>query len=65
MMYLRIYQELTPISYPEHEKGKISKSMNSFLHESLYLQPAIILIIFFCDQKIFMLSGEFPQNNSS
>jgi len=22
MMYLKIYQELTPISYQEHEKGK-------------------------------------------
>jgi len=22
VMYLRIYQELTPISYNEHEKGK-------------------------------------------
>jgi hypothetical protein len=44
-------------------RGKISKLKNNFLHESLLLQPIIILIIFFCNLKIFMLSGEFPQNN--
>jgi len=43
--------------------GKISKLKNSFLHKSLLLQPNMILIIFFCNLKIFILSEEYPQNN--
>jgi len=43
--------------------GGISKLKNSFLYESLLLQPIMILIILFCNLKIFILCGEFPQNN--
>jgi len=43
--------------------GKISKLKNDFLQESLFLQPIMILIIFFCDLKIFILSEEYRQNN--
>ena len=42
--------------------GKISKLENNFLHESLLLQPIMILIILFDNLKIFILSGDFPQN---
>ena len=71
LMYLGIYLELVLVSYHEQYKGKnilrregkISKLGNNFLHESLLLQPITILIIFFCNLKILILSGEFPQNN--
>jgi len=43
-------------------KGKILKMKNNYLHESLLLQPTVILI-FFCNLKIFILSGEFTQNS--
>jgi len=35
--------------------GKISKLKDNFLQESLLLQPIVILIIFFCNLKIFIL----------
>ena len=50
------------------ERGKISNSLNKFLHETLLLQPMIIPIIFFCALNIFKQYGEFPQvyvNSSS
>jgi len=43
-------------------RDKISKLGNNFLHESLLLQPIMILLIFFCTLKILIWSGEFPQN---
>jgi len=43
--------------------GKISKLKKNFLQESLLLQPIMILIIFFCNLKIFILSEDCPQNN--
>ena len=43
--------------------GKISILNNNFLQESLHLQTIMILIIFFCNLKIFILSEECPQNN--
>jgi len=43
--------------------AKISKLRNYFLHEPLLLQPIMILIILFCNLKIFILSGDFTQNN--
>jgi len=43
--------------------GKISKLKNNYLQESLLLQSIMILIIFFCNLKIFILSEECPQNN--
>ena len=36
--------------------GKIYKLKNNFLQESLRLQPIMILILFFCNPKIFILS---------
>jgi len=36
--------------------GKISKLKNNYLQESLLLQSIMILIIFFCNLKIFILS---------
>jgi len=41
----------------------ISKLENNFLQESLLPQPIMILIIFFCNLKIFTLSQECPQNS--
>jgi len=41
-------------------RGKISKLRNIFLHVSLLLQPIMILIIFFSNLQILILSGEFP-----
>ena len=35
--------------------GKISKLKNNFLQESLCLQPIMILILFFCNLKIFFI----------
>jgi len=43
--------------------SKIYKLKNTYLQESLLLQTTIILIIFFCDLKIFMLFEECSQNN--
>jgi len=43
--------------------NKISKLKNNFLQESLLPQPIMILIIFFCNMKIFILSMEYPKNN--
>jgi len=69
VMYLWIYQELIFISYEQKGKmywegsGKISKLKNGFLHESILLQPIMILIILFWNLKIFILDGDFPQNN--
>jgi len=40
--------------------GEISKLKNNFLQESLLPQPIMILIIFFCNLKIFILSVECP-----
>jgi len=73
VIYLKIHQELIFISYHKQKKGKmywdesgkISKLKNNFLYESQFLQPIMILIIFFCNLKIFILSGEFPQNNKT
>jgi len=36
------------------ESGKISKLKNNFLQKSLLLQPVTILIIIFCNLKIFI-----------
>ena len=55
-------------NYKEHKwedilkyKVRISNLLNRFLHETLFLQPIIILIILFCILNIFILWGEFPQ----
>jgi hypothetical protein len=45
-------------------KGKISNSINRFLHEPPLVYPIIILIIIFCNLKIFILWGKFPINIS-
>jgi len=71
VIYLRVYQEFIFISYHELKKermywegrGRISKLKNSFIHESVLLQPITILKIIFWNLKIFILSGEFPHNN--
>src|SRR5215475_13283259 len=42
-------------------RGKISNLLNRFLHETLLLQPIMILIILFCILNIIVLWGEFPQ----
>ena len=42
--------------------GKISK-LNNFLQESLLLQPIVIVIIFSCNLKMYILSEKCPQNN--
>jgi len=34
------------------------------LHQSLFLQSIIILIMFFCILKIFTLYEEFPKNTN-
>jgi len=60
LMYLRIYQELVLISYYKQMKGKmywerrgkISNLRTNVLYETLALQPIVILIISFCNQKI-------------
>jgi hypothetical protein len=47
------------------ESGKISK-LNNFLHESLYLQPAIILIIFFLQPKnLYAVWGVSPEQQAT
>jgi hypothetical protein len=43
-------------------KGKICSFLNKFLHETVFPHPSIILIAFFCIQKIVELCGKFPQN---
>jgi len=43
--------------------GKISKLKKNYLQGSLILQPIMILIIFFCKLKIFILSEKCPQNS--
>lgn len=35
---------------------------NKGLHESVVVDPVIILSIFFCNWKIFLLSDELPQD---
>jgi len=71
VIYLRIYQKLICflIINKRRERmywegsGKISKLKNNFLQESLLLQSIMILIIFFCNLKILILSVECPQYN--
>jgi len=41
--------------------GRILRLVNSFLHESLFLLPIIILIILFCILKTLELGAELPQ----
>jgi len=43
-------------------KGKICNFLNKFLHETLFAQPSIILITFFCLLKIVELCYKCPQN---
>jgi preprotein translocase subunit SecY len=43
-------------------KVKIFRFLNKFLHEALFLEFLIILIIFFCNRYIWVLYGELPQN---
>jgi hypothetical protein len=43
------------------EMVKSLKFLNSLLHEVLGCAPTIILMIFFCKVKIFLLLGELPQ----
>jgi len=69
MMYLRIDNKLIPIFITNIRRariywegsGKSSKLKNNFLQESLLLQPIMILIIFFCNLKILILSEKYPQ----
>jgi hypothetical protein len=44
-----------------NKKGTFSNLLNRLLHDTLLLWPIIILIIYFCILKIFMLCVEFPQ----
>ena len=41
---------------------KVPTSRNDVLNDVFGLAYRIILIIFFCAMKTFLLSGEFPQN---
>ena len=66
VIYLRTDQKLIPVSYHKQKKrkdvlgsGKICK-LKKILQESLLLQPIMILINFFCNLKIFILSEECP-----
>ena len=43
--------------------GNFPNLKYNFLQVSLILQCIMILIIFFCNMKIFTLSEEYPQNN--
>jgi hypothetical protein len=69
VIYLRIDNNLIPIFIINIRRarmywegsGKVSKLKNNFLQQSLFLQPIMILIIFFCNQKIFILSEKYPQ----
>ena len=44
--------------------GRIFRLRNNSLHDSVFLQPIIILIIFFCNLKIFVLSLLTGSRNS-
>jgi len=43
-------------------KSKIFIFLNKFLHETLFPHPSIILIAFFCMQKIVELCDKFLHN---
>jgi hypothetical protein len=43
-------------------KGNIFSFINKFLHDSQFLQPIIIQIIYFCILKALILWDELPQN---
>jgi hypothetical protein len=45
--------------------GKISNFLNSLVHEVLGCAKIIILMIFFCKVKIFLLLDELPPKNYS
>ena len=42
------------------EGGRISNSLNALLHEVLVCAAAIIMMILFCNVKIFPLLEELP-----
>ena len=68
-IYFRIDHKLIPVFYRKQKKrkmcweesGKIPKLKNNFLKESLLLLSMMILIIFFCSLKFFILSEECPR----
>ena len=71
VIYLRMDQKLIPLIINKRREimywdgsGQISMLKNNFLQESLLLQPMMILIIFFCKIKIFILSDECPKNKN-
>ena len=47
-----------------HGTGRISNCLNRLIHESLGCAPSIILKIFFCKAKIFLLLEVTPKNYS-
>ena len=44
-----------------HGTGVISDCLNRLIHEVLSCAPAIMLMIFFCEVKIFPLLERLPQ----